>query len=272
MRLAPAIIAMALLTSFGCGGGGSSSTPSSPTSPSSPTTPVTGNPCGVIAGVFTTPQTIVNGTDCTAQTYASSVVKLRMQNAIGDVFTCSATVIDSQWVLTAAHCLASDTTVVQVDLGPGPLVTATEFHASPLYNGTGSSSLDVGVVKFPQSLGHAAVPLLLTRDAIRGEQAIIAGYGQSPTGSVGVLRAAFVSVADVTDAYVVVNAPAPTDSAVCQGDSGGPLLVSQGGVWAVTGITSSSTGCVVGSSYFARVRNGSISSFIAGYVPNAGSR
>jgi len=272
-RAVVAAFALAVTTALACGGSGSSSTPSSPTSPSSPTQPpITGNACGAIAGLVSTSQTIVNGTDCTALTYASSVLKLLIQNSVGEKVACSSTVIDDNWVLTAAHCLPSDTTLVQVDLGPGPLVVASEFHASPLYSGTGPSSLDVGVVRFSQSLGHKAVPLLLSRDALRGEQAVIAGYGQSATGSVGVLRAAFVTVSDVTNAYLVVAGSAPTDSAVCQGDSGGPLLISQGGEWALAGITSSATGCVVGTSYFARVNNSDISAFILGYVPHAGQK
>jgi hypothetical protein len=274
-RAALAILALAMLTDLGCGGGGggSNSTPTSPTAPSSPSTPVTGNPCTAIAGLFTTPQTIVNGTDCIAQTYASSVLKLLRQNSAGERFTCSSTVIDDQWVLTAAHCLPADTTQVQVDLGPGPLVVATEFHASPLYTGAGDGSPDVGVVKFPQSLGHKLVPLLLTRDATPGEPAVIAGYGQSATGSVGILRAGFVTISDRTDAYVVVTATAPTASATCSGDSGGPLLISQGGEWAVAGITSSATDyCVNGTSYFARVKNDAVQNFILNYVPDAGQR
>ena len=272
-RAVLALLALALLTMPGCGGG-SSSTPSSPTSPSSPTQPpVTGNACAAIAGLLSTSQTIVNGTDCTALTYASSVVRLRMQNAAGDIFTCSSTVIDDLWVLTAAHCLPADTTLVQVDLGPGPLVTATEFHANPRYTGPGDGSPDVGVVKFSQSLGHKAVPLLLSRDAAPLETAVIAGYGEGGAGvSAGVLRAAFVSVSSSNDAYVLVNVAAG-GSSICSGDSGGPLLISQGGEYTVAGITSASTaGCVSGTSFFVRVRNSGVSSFILNYVPLAGQR
>ncbi|MCX6543627.1 MAG: trypsin-like serine protease [Acidobacteria bacterium] len=278
-RMAVGIAAVAAMTAPACGGGSNSTptTPTSPTSPSNPIPPVTGNACGAVAGFLTTPETIVNGTDCVPQAASSSVLWLQVLVGAEKLdHYCSGTVIDSQWVMTAAHCLhadAADVTGVRVDLGSGPFVFSTEFHASPGYSGTGASSLDVGVVKFSQSLGRTPTPLLLSRDVSRGEQGVIAGYGQSATGSIGTLRAGFVTVSDVTSSYLVVTATTPTASSVCAGDSGGPLLISDGGVWAVAGITSSATDyCVNGTSNFARVKNDGISSFILSYVSNAAQR
>jgi len=268
-RVSLALSALILITTLACGGGGSASTPTNPTGPSGPSGPSGGNACGAVMG-FGDPQTIVNGTDCVTQAASSSVLWLHLLDASGGtVGFCSSTVIDSQWVLTAAHCLDEDVRGVKVDLGSGPLVVASEFHFSPLYSGTGSASLDVGVVKFPQSLGRTPTPLLLSREAQAGEQAVIAGFGQSATGSIGTLRAGFVTVTDVTSSYVVVTVTASTASAVCSGDSGGPLLISAGGKWSVAGITSSATAyCVANTSYFARVKNSDISNFILSYVPN----
>ena len=267
------------MTAPACGGGGSHSTPTTPTAPTAPSSPtqppITGNACGAVVGFFTTPETIVNGSDCVAQAASSSVLWLQVLVGAGNLdHYCSGTVIDDTWVLTAAHCLhadAADISGVRVDLGSGPFVFSTEFHASPGYSGTGASSLDVGVVKFSQPLGRTPTPLLLSRDAVQGEPAVIAGYGQQAGGGgVGTLSAGFVSVSSITPSYVVVTASTPTASSICSGDSGGPLLLSQGGVWAVAGIASSATAyCVNATSYFARVNNSDISTFILGYVPKA---
>jgi len=76
----------------------------------------------------------------------------------------------------------------------------------------------------------------------------------------------------VTDTYIEANY-STTSSSICAGDSGGPLLISIGGVWAVAGVTSSvTTGCLSGTSSYAKVSNGSIRSFILKYVPAAGER
>jgi len=62
-------------------------------------------------------------------------------------------------------------------------------------------------------------------------------------------------------------------SGVCFGDSGGPILLSQGGVWAVAGVTSAFSGnsCSTGTNIFMNLANPKASSFILGLV-KAGTR
>ena len=265
-----------------CGGKSSnSSSPTAPTSSSSSSGGASGsgssggNACGAISGFTGTPETIYNGTDCNAQMATTSVVWLYLLDANGSAIKwCSGTVIDTQWVLTAAHCLSSDVKGVAAWLGAGMPVTATEFHASPAYNGMGSTSLDVGVVKFEAALGRPVVPLLTSREATAGETGVIAGWGNGITVSdpSGVLRAGTVTIASTTTAYIQSNY-LPSGSNVCNGDSGGPLLLQQNGAWCVAGIISSTTtGCISGSSDFAKVRYSGILNFILGYVPNAAQR
>jgi len=273
-----AVAAVAVVAFAGCGGGGSSTTPAAPSSPTSPTspTPVTGGACGAVTSLFGVPYGIVNGVQCTdQQADHSSVVWLQLLGSDGlAVAFCSGTVIDTHSVLTAAHCLAGTTKGVAVYLGTGTLpITTAEFYASPGYNGVGPSSLDVGVVIFKESLNRVPMPLLTSRAATPGESAVIAGWGSDGVfGGGSTLRAGTLTVARVTDTYIEANY-STTASSICSGDSGGPLLISAGGVWAVAGVTSSTTtGCLSGTSNYANVFNSSIKSFILKYVPAAGQR
>jgi hypothetical protein len=102
---------------------------------------------------------------------------------------------------------------------------------------------------------------------------VIAGFGTDGVfGGGSTLRAGTLTVARVTDTYIEANY-STTSSSICAGDSGGPLLISIGGVWAVAGVTSSvTTGCLSGTSNYAKVSNGSIRSFIINYVPAVGER
>ena len=279
-RLVAAAVAVLVVVAFaGCsGGGGSSAAPATPTTPTSPTdsTPLAGNACSAVTGLFDVPYGIVKGVQCTdQQADHSSVVWLQLLGSDGLALSfCSGTVIDTQSVLTAAHCLTGTTKGVAAYMGTGQLpITTTEFYASPGYTGVGPSSLDVGVVIFKESLNRASMPLLTSRAVTPGESAVIAGFGTDGVfGGGSTLRAGTLTVARVTDTYIEANY-STTSSSICAGDSGGPLLISVGGVWALAGVTSSTTtGCLSGTSNYAKVSNGSIRSCILKYVPAAGER
>jgi hypothetical protein len=151
-------------------------------------------------------------------------------------------------------------------------VPADSFRAHPLYREGDSSSLDdVGVVITTEDLPRTPIRLLLSRDARIGEQAVIAGWGTDQNGNGTILRAGTTTITSVSILGVQTQQNS-TNSGVCSGDSGGPLLLSEGGVWAIAGVTSATTtggSCFANTNFFANLRSPDVRSFVLAAVPNA---
>jgi secreted trypsin-like serine protease len=255
-----------LCGSVACGGG---SSPTSPAPPPSSNLPA-GGACGVLGASAST--SILNGAECATGNSAVVLLNMRDRDGFG-VGACTGTLIAPRAILTAAHCISGDVALVRVWLGSGDEMVAQSFTPHPAYRGTGASTVDVAIVIMPNDVARTPVPLLLGRDARVGETAVIAGWGRDQNNVSATLRAGATSLTAAGPTLLETQFAA-TISSVCSGDSGGPIFLSEGGVWAIAGVTSATSQniCNTGTNFYVTIKNDSISSFILANVPAASRR
>jgi len=251
-----------------CGGGSTSHQPTSP-SPAPPV-PVPSSACNAITGNLGLSLGIVNGALCSSAD--SSVVRIHWKDETGAFISwCSGTVIAPRAVLTAAHCVLS-AAGVDVDPGSGPWVGGASFVVYPPVREFRATSNDVAVVFTVDDLPRSPIPILTSRKAEVGEPAVVAGWGRNENDLSGVLRAGMTTVTRVGVGELQTQYDATTGSGICAGDSGGPLLLSEGGTWAVAGVTTagSEAPCSApATSYYVMLGKPDTLAFVLSVVPDA---
>lgn len=230
---------------------------------------------------------VANGETCQAGSspQSSPIVRLTFQDSFGQAEgLCTGTLVDPFTVLTAAHCFETPPSSLLVESFVD-YSYATSYAVHPSFSASDESSgavlfNDIALVYLENPLSVSPAPILFSRSAQVGEEAVVAGFGEVTNGDGGgSIHAGNAIIREVTPNHIFITFN-ESESHPCRGDSGGPLLVSEGGTWSIVGVVSQSDPSVAEDNIcspgdvtlYTNVQGGEVSSFLASYAPSAATK
>jgi len=214
------------------------------------------SPAPTASGTIAEP--IIGGQTASTATYRTLVYL-----EIGADSFCTSTLVDKEWVLTAAHCVSDkapgDVPVASLklrfdddnvlDAAGGKVVSVAEVHAHPGYVAENWDN-DIALLKLAQPITDRE-PTSIHRTAVApGSSLTILGWGDADNngGGYGILRKLDTPTIDCTktnDNTVsganVLCFEAKDGTTSCYGDSGGPAMVNVNGKLEIVGASSGGT-------------------------------